>query len=169
MSDTLTIRATTRDDLTTLDALYARSYPSLLKADYPPSNLVTAIPIIAHVQPKLVASGTFFGVFDGEGAAIGAGGWTRGRPGEGGPSERGVGHIRHVVTDHRRTRQGIGRALMEHIFDTARAAGVRVLRCQSTLTAEPFYGSLGFKTHGDIVVPLRPGIDFPAKAMVRVL
>ncbi len=168
MSNTMTIRPTTKDDIASIDALLAASYPVLLKPDYPPSILVTAIPIISHAQPRLLACGTYFGVFDADGQAIAAGGWTQAAPGGGQEVSRN-GHIRHVVTDHRRTREGIGRLLMEHIFATARKAGITRLLCQSTLTAEPFYAAMGFVTQGPIQVPLRPGIDFPAIAMIRDL
>jgi GNAT superfamily N-acetyltransferase len=87
-----------------------------------------------------------------------------GAPG-GGAALAGVGHVRHVVTDWRHQRQGIGRALMEAVLADARGAGVGRMECLSTLTAERFYASLGFVARGPVMVPLRPGIDFPAIAM----
>ena len=154
-------------DLAETDALFARSYPVLLKPDYPPSVLVTALPIISRAQPKLLASGTFY-VARLDGAIVGAGGWTPGAPG-GARSQRAVGHIRHVVTDHDHTRRGIGRAIMSKIFATAAAARMSELHCQATITAVPFYRSVGFLDLREIVVPLRPGIEFPAVAMTRSL
>ncbi len=156
-----TVRPSTRADMTALDALFARTYPRLLKADYAPSVLVTALPIISRAQPGLVTCGTYFVVVDTDVGIIGAGGWTR--------AASGVGNIRHVVTDDRQTRRGVGRALMEHVFATARAAGVMRLDCMSTLTAVPFYQAVGFVVRGPITVPLGPGIDFPAIAMQRDL
>lgn len=44
--DSLTFRTALRGDLSAVDALMARSYAKLLAADYPPSVLVTALPII---------------------------------------------------------------------------------------------------------------------------
>ncbi len=168
MSDTtLQIDTATPADLAETDALFARAYPVLLKPDYPPSVLVTALPIISRAQPKLLASGTFY-VARLDGAIVGAGGWTPGAPG-GARSQRAVGHIRHVVTDQDYTRRGVGRAIMARIFETAMAAGMGELKCQATITAVPFYKSMGFNVLGDITVPLRPGIDFPAVAMARPL
>ena len=43
MSEELTVRVAHPGDLAALDALFARTYPSLLKHDYPPSVLVTAL------------------------------------------------------------------------------------------------------------------------------
>ena len=177
MADVLTVRTATLADQPEVDSLLARSYPALLKADYAPSILVTAVPLIARAQPRLLASGTYY-VVEGAGAILGAGGWTAAAPGNGartaatghpGTGHQGTGHVRHVVTDHRRVRQGVGRALMAHVVLTARIAGVGRLECLSTLTAVPFYAALGFRTLGPATVPLRPGIVFPAVAMVRDL
>ncbi len=160
MKTTFTVRTSTLADLGRIDALLGRSYPVLLKDAYPPSLLVTAIPLISKAQPRLVASGTYFLVEEGA-RALGAGGWTKAAPGEG-QATPSVGHIRHVVTDHTQVRRGIGRALMDHIFADARAAGMVRLECLSTLMAVPFYAACGFKERGPVSISLRPGIDFPA-------
>ena len=162
------IRTATAADIAAVDALLARSYPRLLARDYAPSVLVTAIPAMARAQPALVTSGTYF-VAEDAGAVIGAGGWTAAFPG-GGHAEPGRANVRHVVTDDRRMRQGVGRALMGHVCDTARAAGMTWMHCMATLTAVPFYTALGFTTLGPITVPLGPArIAFPAVAMRRDL
>jgi len=165
------IRPTTARDIAAVDALLSASYPVLLKPDYAPSVLVTALPIINRAQPALVSCGTYYGVFDGD-ALVGAGGWTRARPGgkadvKAGVGQPEVGHIRHVVTDYRRTREGIGRRLLQHITQQARGAGIRYLACQSTLTAAPFYRAMGFEGEQVIAVPLAAGIAFPAVSMGR--
>jgi GNAT superfamily N-acetyltransferase len=164
---TLTLRPADASDTDALDRLFGQSYPVLLKPDYPPSVLVTAVPLISKAQPALIASGTFFVVCDGD-DIVGAGGWTMQPPG-GRPGTRGVGHIRHVVTDHTRTRQGIGRRLVEHLILHAHACGMMQLHCQSTRTAVPFYEALGFIPQADIDIELRPGIVFPAVFMQRNL
>ena len=164
-----TIRTARPADLAALDALFARAYPRLLKPDYAPSVLVGAIPVIARAQPQLLASGTYFVALDDAGALVGAGGWTAAIPGQGG-AEPGRGNIRHVVTDDRRVRQGIGRAVMAATFDSARAAGITWLHCFSTLTAEPFYAACGFVRTRPVTLPLGPGrIGFAAVEMVRDL
>ena len=58
------IRPSTLSDLAAVDALLARTYPKLLKADYPPSVLVTALPLISRAQPKLLTCGTYYVVED---------------------------------------------------------------------------------------------------------
>lgn len=158
---TITIRKSRPADLTLADALFSESYPVLLRDDYPPSVRVLALPLISRARPDLLLSGTYYVAEDPEGRLVAAGGWTRSA------RHAGIGQVRHVVTDHRRTRQGIGTALMTHIIDRARAAGIRHLQCQSTRTAVPFYAACGFRLLGPIEVPLAPGISFPAMAMER--
>lgn len=162
-----TLRIATRKDITAVDMLLSRAYPRLLKADYAPSVLVMALPKISRAQPDLVTSGTYY-LIEEDGVLLGAGGWTANAPGQGGIT-RGVGHIRHVVTDDRATRRGVGRKLMDFIAHTAREQGLRRLSCLSTLTAEPFYHAVGFKTLKPVTIPLGTGIDFPAIEMERHL
>ena len=52
MTDALTLRLSIRADLAAVDALLAHSYPRLLAADYPPSVLVTALPIISRAPMR---------------------------------------------------------------------------------------------------------------------
>lgn len=157
------IRPTTSRDIAVVDDLLARSYPALLKADYPASVMVTALPIISRAQPDLVTCGTFYGAFEDE-TLLGVGGWTAASPGRAKEVE-GRGHIRHFATDPQRIRQGIGRAIIVKCLADARRAGVSQMRCQATLTAVPFYASVGFTRLSNIDVPLRAGIVFPAVEM----
>ncbi|RYH11828.1 GNAT family N-acetyltransferase [Tropicimonas sp. IMCC6043] len=164
MSDaphTFRVRTATPADTAGVDALLARSYPAQLKADYPPSVMVTALPIISRARPELLACGTYYVAEAPSGGIVGAGGWTP-RPGE-----RGAADIRHVVTDHRHLRQGIGRAIFQTIFSESAAAGIAAFDCLSTLTAVPFYSAMGFLELGPVTIRLRQGIDFPAVRMRR--
>ena len=156
------VRPSKKADLPAVDALLARSYPKLLKADYPPSVLVAALPIIARARPELLICGTYYVAQDGA-AILGAGGWTPDR------RDSSLGHIRHVVCDDRALRRGIGRALMQRSFDTARASGVREMECWATRTAVTFYTAVGFAVAGMIDVPLAEGIVFPSIRMMRDL
>ena len=162
----ITLRSATAADIAGIDALLARAYPRLLKSDYPPSLLVMAIPRIARAQPGLVTCGTYHVATDDEGRILAAGGWTRARTQEGGPP---TGQVRHVVTDDRLTRRGLGRAILARVIDEARAQGMTRLDCLSTLTGVPFYRALGFGGDRRVTVSLGTGIDFPVIAMTRAL
>ncbi|ROM55246.1 GNAT family N-acetyltransferase [Pseudomonas rhodesiae] len=54
--------------------------------------------------------------------------------------------VRSVFVNPTRQGQGIGRLLMSEIELRAREAGVATLSVPSSLTAEPFYARLGFRT-----------------------
>jgi hypothetical protein len=58
---------------------------------------------------------------------------------------------------------------MMGIFAEAQLHGVRRMEARATRTAVPFYEAMGFDRLGQILVPLRPGIEFPAVAMRRFL
>ncbi|MEO1307846.1 MAG: GNAT family N-acetyltransferase, partial [Pseudomonadota bacterium] len=124
-----TIRVSTARDMAAVDALLSRSYPALIKADYPPSLLVTAVPLLSRAKPELLTSGSYYVAETGDGAIVGAGGWTRHR------RQRGGADIRHVVTDHRMARRGIGRALLSRAMADAEAVGITLFDCMATRTA----------------------------------
>lgn len=162
MTDVLSVRPAAAVDLAAVDTLLARSYPRLLKADYPPSVMVLAVPLLARAKPRLVSCGTYYVVEDGAGCILGAGGWTRN-----GVSD--VASVRHVATDPDAVRRGVGRALVSHIVAAARGAGVARLDCLSTRTAVPFYAAMGFQTLGAVEIHLAQAISFPAVRMLRRL
>jgi hypothetical protein len=84
---TLTIRTARPADLGAVDSLFASSYARLLRQDYPPSVLVTALPLIARAQPRLLSSGSYYVAVAADGAVLAAGGWTWGGPQ--GPARQG--------------------------------------------------------------------------------
>ena len=161
------LRVARPDDLGAVDALLSRAYPALLKFDYRPSVLVTALPIISRANPALMRSGTYW-LAEADGRLLGAGGWTAAAPvaGEGG---RGIAHVRHVVTHPSALRRGVARAILEAAMRQAAEAGMRGMTALSTRTAAPFYAALGFERIEEAEVPLRPGIAFPAVRMTRRL
>ncbi len=164
----IAVRPATPLDIADLDALFARSYGPLLRADYPPSVLVMALPRIARAQPRLLASGHYFVAEEG-GRLLGAGGWSRGDP-HGGRAAAGLGHVRHVATDARATRRGVGRAVLEAVMEDARLHGARRLRCLSTLTAVPFYRAMGFREEGRASLSFgAAALSFPAVEMSRAI
>lgn len=160
------VRLTTQADIARLDRLFAESYAVLLRPDYEAATLDAALPLMARAQPELVTSGSYYAVEE-DGAILGAGGWTHAAPGSGALQD-GLAHIRHVVTDHRAVRRGVGRMLLRHVFAQARQAGATRLGCISTRTAVPFYTAMGFRAVGAVSVPIAPG-GFPAVEMARDL
>ncbi|MGP3698762.1 GNAT family N-acetyltransferase [Rhodobacter sp. NSM] len=154
----LHLRLARPEDLAAVDALFAHSYGRLLRADYPPSVLVTAVPLLARAQPVLLASGRYW-IAEPEGRILAAGGW----------SLRGVGEgeIRHLVTHASHVRKGIATALLGRAIAQASAEGVLRFHCLATRTAIPFYERMGFRRLGEVSVRLGPGVTFPGERMLR--
>lgn len=166
MCQTIQIRPAAHGDIDRVGTLLGRSYRALLAPDYHPEVLREALPLLTQPRSSLLNCGTYFVAVEDEGRVIAAGGWTDFSP-YGRPGRRGEGHIRHVAVDPDHARRGLGRKLFEAVLGSAAAAGVTLLRCQSTLTALPFYRSQGFVAAGRIEIRLAPGIYFPAVQMRR--
>lgn len=167
MTDTVSLRRATEADISALDHLFQRSYLQLLVPDYPPSALVSAVPIMARAQPGLIRSGLFH-VIEERGRLLGAGGWSLEAPG-GRPGQRGVAHVRHLATDPDAVRRGVGRRLLTHILLEAKGSGMLQMRCQSTLTAVPFYSAMGFVPQAEQEILLNGAVPFRTVAMLAQL
>ncbi|MEO3384806.1 GNAT family N-acetyltransferase [Mesorhizobium sp. CAU 1741] len=161
------IRVATPGDLDPLERLIAASYAMLDDGSYDPQVLGKAMPAIARANPALLASGSYF-VAEIDGEAAGCGGWTRQKPGSGDIID-GVAHIRHFATHPAHLRKGVARALLDHCLNEAAAAGIMLMKSQSTLPAEPFYASAGFRRIRPIEVETAKGVFIPAVEMERVL
>lgn len=167
MDRTILVRIAKPSDLAAVDALMQRSFCVQVREDYPPSVVVTALPVLSRASSALMRSGTYHVAEDEDGAVLGAGGWTA--VGPLGARRVGVGHVRHLVTEHMHTRRGVASGIMARVVEQAREAGMRALDCLSTRTAVPFYAAIGFQSVGPVDVNLRPGIVFPAVRMIRRL
>ncbi|GAA6208006.1 hypothetical protein NBRC116601_12990 [Cognatishimia sp. WU-CL00825] len=169
MNSQITIRPALPADADSISAMMQLSYGQLLAPDYNPRILAKALPRISTARPELLTSGTYFLAQETDtGRVVGAGGWTDVSPTRG-LAARGEGHMRHVAVAPSALRLGIGRALAKASFQSARAQGVRALRCMSTLTAQSFYQAMGFSYVQEIELALEPGLFFPAVEMRRTL
>lgn len=160
------VRTARPEDADAVSALLAASYGRLLEAAYDRDLLAEALPLMTEANPALLAAPTYYLALDGA-AAVGCGGWTADRPGDGG-IEPGLGHLRHFAVHPDRTGEGIGRALFARCLASARAAGVRRFEVLATLNAREFYGALGFAPREATDVAMG-GTAFPALRMVRDL
>ena len=150
------VRTATPNDRELLSKLIAPSYGELARGPYDPDTLPAALPSTSRANPKLLASGTYYVAKIG-GTAAGCGGWTMAKPGSDEIVD-GVGHIRHFATHPAHVRKGVGRLLLDVCLVEARDAGIRTMMCQSTLPAEAFYASAGFRRIGLIEVEMGPGV-----------
>jgi N-acetylglutamate synthase-like GNAT family acetyltransferase len=149
-----------------VSALLAASYQCLMTGYYEPAVLKAALLIITRANPALLASGTYFCAVDGDGRIVGCGGWTRNAPGN---ETSDCGHLRHFATDPDWLRRGVGRAIAGVCLRAASDAGLTALECFSSLNAEPFYASLGFKRVEARDVVVGGAVSFPSVLMRRAL
>lgn len=173
-----TIRPALPEDAGAVGELLRASYPPLMAAGYPADVLERALPAMMKANPLLLRSGTYHlavadgGVPDGaaDSAIVGCGGWTREPPGPPcQPVDPTVGHIRHFATHPGWLRRGVGSTLLGRSIAEARVAGVRRLECLSSLVAEGFYASAGFRAVGRRSVILAPGVQFDSIVMALEL
>jgi GNAT superfamily N-acetyltransferase len=148
----VTIRTATPEDATLLTELIAASYRTLAGGQYDPARLAAAMPLMSKANPKLLESGTYY-VVEVDGVAAACGGWTFGKPGSG-ETEEGVAHIRHFATHPDYLRRGLARLLLDMCVEEARSRGAHTMRSQSTLPAERFYASAGFRSLRPIEVEM---------------
>ncbi|MEO3997639.1 GNAT family N-acetyltransferase [Mesorhizobium sp. CAU 1732] len=167
VANEITIRVATPADLEPLSVLIAASYATLGEAAYDREKLAAAMPLMSRANPTLLASGTYF-IAETDGQIAGCGGWTFEKPGNG---ERvdGIAHIRHFATHPAHHRKGVARLLLQRCLDEAARAGATIMKSQSTLLAEPFYASAGFRRVRPIDVEMSPGIVLPVVEMERSL
>ena len=165
-----TIRPAGPEDAEAVGALLRASYPPLMAAGYPADVLERALPAMMKANPLLQRSGTYHLAVAEDGAVIGCGGWTREPPGPPcQPVDPTVGHIRHFATHPGWLRRGVGNALLGRCIAEAGFAGVRRLECLSSLVAEGFYASAGFRAVGRRSVILAPGVQFDSIVMALEL
>lgn len=163
-----TIRPARPDDEAALTQLLTDSYGTLLAGEYGAHVLAKAVPVIGQARPELLREPGYMVAEADDGLLIGAGGWTWNGP-AGGAAPIDWGHVRHVACAPAFAGQGIGRLILSHVIDHARASGVRVFSCLSTLSARGFYARMGFADQGEIALTLGAGLEFPAVQMRRVL
>ncbi len=163
MTSTLSIRPSSNSDRGALEALYAKSFGRLLADDYPDALMSRALLHLSRIQGPLDI-GTYYVAEDPRGRMIGAGGWTRKRPGTG-EIAPGLAHLRHFAVDPDSTRSGIGRAIFDACLNDA--GSETTFECYATRTAVPFYAALGFRPIGDIDIPMEADLAFPSIRMIR--
>ena len=151
-----------------MTALTQASYATLMPAAYDQGLLDKLLPIIAKANPQLLASGLYYLAVSPEDEVVGAGGWTRERPGSG-DTEAGLGHIRHFATHPDWTGQGVGRALFERCLSESRSTGISWFECYSSLNAVDFYRRLGFLEVRTIDIPMGGDLVMPAVLMEQRL
>ncbi len=160
----LCTRLAALSDETAVSALLLASYSALMAKDYEAGVLAAALPRMVRANPGLLGSGTFY-VVEGPGyAVIGCGGWTLAAPGTK-VEVAGLGHLRHFATHPDFVRRGVGRLIYDRCVGAAGLACVTRFQAYSSLTAVPFYASVGLAFVRSFDLPLGGGASLPAVLM----
>jgi GNAT superfamily N-acetyltransferase len=171
------LRIATEGDLDAIGELMRVSALELFPRFYDERQTASAVVHIAHVDPALVADGTYF-VHDAGGEIVACGGWSRrGRLYTGSGDQHGddrlldprteAAHIRAMFVHPGWTRRGLGRAILEAGHDAARHEGFRRLDLMATLPGVPLYRACGFREVEAVVLTMPDGVRIEGVAMER--
>ncbi|MEZ9146825.1 GNAT family N-acetyltransferase [Vibrio sp. 10N.286.52.C3] len=78
------------------------------------------------------------------------------------------GLIDHFFCHHEYQGEGVGKALMEHVFTVGRVRGISRYFSEVSITARPFYEHLGFKVVNEQEVEMR-GVKLTNYVMEKVV
>jgi len=167
----LTIRLATEADLGALRDLMTLSIDRGQAAVLTPAQIVASRSLMG-LDTQLVRDGTDFVVED-HGVPVGCGGWSRRATLYGGDHStdlrdpalldpaKDAARIRAMYTHPDHVRRGIGRMILDHCEQAARAEGFAAVELMGTAGGVPLYTASGYEpieradTHVDgVVVPL---------------
>jgi GNAT superfamily N-acetyltransferase len=171
------LRAATAEDLDQIAAVMRASVLELFPAFYDERQTASAAVHIAHVDPMLVADGTYFVHVAGD-EIVACSGWSRrGRLYTGDGDHQGddrlldpaseAAHIRAMFVRGDWTRRGLGRAILEAGRDAAGAEGFMQLDLGATLPGVPLYRAFGFREVEPFVLTMPDGVTLGAVTMER--
>ena len=173
------IRLATMNDRDAMQKLIAASARMLSRQHYSNAQIEAAVASVFGVDTDLIEDQTYF-VAEESGTFVGCGGWSRRKNLYGGDqySERDSRYLDpeseparirafFIHPDH--ARKGIGRALLAHCEDEARAHGFRALELMATLPGIEFYKTCGFSERGAFALDLPEGVKLELVPMRKEL
>ena len=171
------LRVAMMTDADAMTSVMRASVLDLFRGYYSMRQIASASVHIAHVDPMLVADGTYFAV-ESDGELVACGGWSRrGRlytgSGDGADDSRlldpatEAAHIRAMFVRPDWTRRGLGRSILWAGRDAAKAEGFRRLDLMATLAGVPLYRSFGFAEGEHAILTMPDGVTIEAVAMER--
>ena len=166
-------------DIDAMTEVMRTSVLQLFPRFYDERQTASAAVYVAHVDPTLVADGTYF-VHEAAGQIVACGGWSRrGRLYVGSGEQEGddrlldptvdAAHIRAMFVRPDWTRRGLGRAILAAGHDAARSAGFARLDLGATLPGVPLYRAFGFSDVEPFVVTMPDGVTLDALVMERTI
>jgi len=154
----VSFRKATLDDVFAIHALIAESARVLSRADYSDAQIEAALQSAWGVDTQLIRDSTYF-VAECGGKLIACGGWSWRRTLFGGDAQAGresealdpscdAARIRAFFVHPAWARRGLGRALLAHCEENARAHGFRSAELVATLPGERLYRGCGYGSQG---------------------
>ena len=171
-----TLRVATPADAARVEALMKASAAGLFPSFYSPDQVASGIRYVAHIDPMLLADGTYY-VLESDGELVACGGWSRrARPyagsGDSADDDRlldpatEAANIRAMFVRPDWTRRGLGRRIIEASEAAALSEGFRRLALVATLSGVPLYLAAGFAPVGEqFAITLEDGVAMECLAM----
>ena len=161
------------DEAEAIEALQLRCVWQLGREFYTAREIEAYVREVGTMDLRLIADGTYYVVED-RGDLVGCGGWSLRVPHDAATADAPPQHaitpqIRAVFVDPDRARQGIGRAIMDHVEDEIRRAGHGAAALTAMLSGVAFYRSLSYRKTANSAVPLACGEILPSIEMVKQL
>ena len=156
ISQQLTHRLATRDDLEALKVLMDASIAELQKSFLDEKQIASSRAIMG-LDTQLIDDGTYF-IVEEDGQLAGCGGWSRRSTMYGGDQTPGrsaslldpakdPARIRAMYTHPDHVRKGVGRLILSLCEEAARAEGFTKMELVGTLSGEPLYRASGYETY----------------------
>ena len=166
-------------DVPALQRLISRSGQELSLPYYTPVQAEAITRHVFGVDTQLIEDHTYF-LIEQDDVVTACGGWSKRQTLFGGDQvktgpdplldpARDPARVRAFFVDPARTRQGLGRRLMQECAEKARASGFKALELVSSLPGEPLYLASGFVICERFELSLPGGVQVPVSRMRRLL
>jgi len=176
----LAVRLAREDDIPELKDLVAQAVRQLMRNDYTPRQIESALVHLLGIDSRLIEDGTYYVAEVGDRIA-GAGGWSRrkaiyGHDATPNPEAEqfldpliDAARIRAYFVHPDFARQGIARQLLQVSEAAARASGFWKAELVATWTGVPVYESAGYTGVEPIEVTLPDGVSLTGLRMMKML
>jgi GNAT superfamily N-acetyltransferase len=172
-----TLRVATPADEDAVDELMKTSAAALFPRFYDTRQTASAVRHVAHVDPMLLADGTYY-LLEAGGEPVACGGWSRRDrlyTGSGDAEddarlldpETEPARVRAMFVREDWTRRGLGRRILEECEAAARREGFRTLALMSTLPGLPLYLACGFQPLQEVDVTMPDGVAIACVSMEK--
>jgi len=169
------LRVATPEDEAAVEAVMKESGAAHFPQFYDERQAESAVRHVAHVDPLLLADGTYF-ILESDGQAVACGGWSRrGKVYTGSGDAADDARIIDPATEPARvramfvrsdwTRRGLGRRILEACEAAAREEGFGRLILVATLPGVPLYEAYGFGAVEDVEVMTPEGVSLACVVM----